>query len=73
MKLIYVNELGPNFRGDNIYNATSIILDSVEKGDIKLVDFNNDGLVDITLAGTSNLDRVSDERTSSSFFQLIPS
>jgi fibronectin type 3 domain-containing protein len=42
---------GSFFSYNNIYNATSIILDSVEKGDIKLVDFNNDGLVDITLAG----------------------
>ena len=44
-------KFGSFFSYNNIYNATSIILDSVEKGDIKLVDFNNDGLVDITLAG----------------------
>ena len=44
-------KFGSFFSYGNIYNATSIILDSVEKGDIKLVDFNNDGLVDITLAG----------------------
>jgi hypothetical protein len=44
-------KFGSFFNYNNIYNATSIILDSVEKGDIKLVDFNNDGLVDITLAG----------------------
>jgi len=44
-------KFGSFFSYNNIYNATSIILDSVEKGDVKLVDFNNDGLVDITLAG----------------------
>jgi fibronectin type 3 domain-containing protein len=44
-------KFGSFFSYSSIYNATSIILDSVEKGDIKLVDFNNDGLVDITLAG----------------------
>jgi hypothetical protein len=44
-------KFGSFFSYGSIYNATKIILDSVEKGDIKLVDFNNDGLVDITLAG----------------------
>lgn len=44
-------KFGSFFSYGSIYNATKITLDSVEKGDIKLVDFNNDGLVDITLAG----------------------
>ncbi len=44
-------KFGSFFNYNSIYNATSIILDSVEKGDVKLVDFNNDGLIDITLAG----------------------
>lgn len=44
-------KFGSFFSYGSIYNATRITLDSVEKGDIKLVDFNNDGLVDITLAG----------------------
>jgi hypothetical protein len=44
-------KFGSFFSYGSIYNATRIIIDSIEKGDIKLVDFNNDGLVDITLAG----------------------
>jgi fibronectin type 3 domain-containing protein len=44
-------KFGSFFSYGSIYNASRIILDSVEKGDVKLVDFNNDGLVDITLAG----------------------
>lgn len=44
-------KFGSFFSYGSIYNASRVVLDSVEKGDVKLVDFNNDGLVDITLAG----------------------
>lgn len=47
-------KFGSFFSYGSIYNATRIIIDSIEKGDVKLVDFNNDGLVDITVAGLDN-------------------
>ena len=42
---------GNYFSYGNIYNITATILDSVSDGDVKLVDFNNDGLLDITVTG----------------------
>mgnify|MGYP000208024265 CR=1 FL=1 len=44
-------KFGNYFSYGSIYNTQTTILDSIEKGDVKLVDFNNDGLLDITVAG----------------------
>jgi len=44
-------KFGNFFYYGSIYNTQNLILDSIEKGDIKLVDFNNDGLLDITVTG----------------------
>ncbi len=42
---------GNYFSYGNIYSTTAVILDSISDGDVKLVDFNNDGLLDITVTG----------------------
>jgi hypothetical protein len=44
-------KFGNYFSYGNIYNTTAMILDSISDGDVKLVDFNNDGLLDITVTG----------------------
>ncbi len=43
---------GNYFSYGSIYNITAAVLDSINNGDVKLVDFNNDGLLDITVTGT---------------------
>ena len=42
---------GNYFSYQNLYSTSVVILDSISDGDIKLVDFNNDGLLDITVTG----------------------
>jgi hypothetical protein len=44
-------KFGNYFSYQNLYSTSVIILDSISDGDIKLVDFNNDGLLDITVTG----------------------
>ncbi len=47
-------KFGNYFSYGNIYSTAFTILDSIDNGDVKLVDFNNDGLLDITAAGLDN-------------------
>jgi len=44
-------KFGNYFSYQNLYSTSVVILDSISDGDIKLVDFNNDGLLDITVTG----------------------
>ena len=44
-------KFGNYFSYGSIYNTSVVILDSISDGDVKLVDFNNDGLLDITVTG----------------------
>jgi hypothetical protein len=44
-------KFGNYFSYGSIYNITATVLDSVSDGDVKLVDFNNDGLLDVTVTG----------------------
>ena len=47
-------KFGNYFYYGSIYNTQNLILDSIENGDVKLVDFNNDGLLDITVTGVDS-------------------
>ena len=49
-------KFGNYFSYGSIYNISASILDSIYSGDVKLVDFNNDGLLDITVTGLDKLD-----------------
>ena len=44
-------KFGNYFSYQNLYSTSVLILDSISDGDVKLVDFNNDGLLDITVTG----------------------
>ena len=49
-------KFGNYFSYGSIYNISATILDSIYSGDVKLVDFNNDGLLDITVTGLDKVD-----------------
>jgi len=49
-------KFGNYFSYGSIYNITATVLDSIYSGDVKLVDFNNDGLLDITVTGLDKVD-----------------
>ena len=49
-------KFGNYFSYGSIYNISASILDSIYNGDVKLVDFNNDGLLDITVTGLDKVD-----------------
>jgi len=49
-------KFGNYFSYGSIYNISATILDSIYNGDVKLVDFNNDGLLDITVTGLDKVD-----------------
>ncbi len=44
-------KFGNYFSYGSIYNISGVPLDNISDGDVKLVDINNDGLLDITVAG----------------------
>jgi hypothetical protein len=48
-------KFGNYFSYGSIYNISTVILDNISDGDVKLVDINNDGLLDITVAGLDSL------------------
>ena len=49
------SKFGNYFSYGSIYNISGLALDNITEGDVKLVDINNDGLLDITVAGLDTL------------------
>ncbi len=48
-------KFGNYFSYGSIYNISGVPLDNISDGDVKLVDINNDGLLDVTVAGLDTL------------------